>query len=194
MVPPNMTLECGADSGFDRTGGGLSMIQAPSCVNLSKSVDTFRVPGGVCTRQSVRTYRASKTVCGAWERSAEQFVTEVDTLGPVIEVEPLVHVTCGEGQGTGPDNPSIGYPRVFDLCQGEIPTSALTYEDHVEKLVQRPPHCLDLITRVWTVADVCGNTGNATQLIYATRDCYACGDGPDCPHRAAHAARAVHVF
>ena len=156
------------------------MITAPSCVDLNKSIDTFRVPGDVCQRRSIRTYRASKTVCGAWERSAQQEVLEVDTLPPMFEMDALIHITCEDGHDVSPENPNVGYPRVFDLCQGEIPRSQLTYVDSVEHLVRRPPHCLDLITRTWTASDGCGNTASATQNIYATRHCNACGKDP-CP-------------
>jgi hypothetical protein len=134
----------------------------------------------VCTKHSVRSFYAEKTTCGFWNASAVQFVTEIDTLGPRIWVDELVHVTCGDGENVGPENPNIGYPKVIDLCQGEIPTSALHYRDDVEHLVEKPPHCLDKITRHWTVEDVCGNRGNATQTIYATRHCAPCGGEGEC--------------
>lgn len=178
MVPANVTRECGSDLGLDRTG--TFMIQAPTCVDLQTTIDTIRIPGGVCVKHLIRRFSSSKTTCGNWSRTAEQYITEVDTQGPVIVLDPLIHVTCTDGQDPSPNNTNVGYPHVFDACQGTIPVSQLRYVDSVVTLVNRPPHCLDQITRVWYATDVCGITSNATQVIYATRDCVPCGQKLPC--------------
>ncbi len=143
-------------------------------------------------------------------------------------LDPLIHITCSDGEDPrfvclffilwrkiiskkkkcilflkkifcSPNNTNVGYPYVFDACQGNlkcdarfvsakesflkktkkkkgsVPTSQLRYVDSVVTVVNRPPHCLDKITRVWFAYDVCGNVSNATQIIYATRDCSPCG-------------------
>ncbi len=178
MIPPNVTAECGSDLALDRTG--LPMIQAPPCVDLTTTIDTFRVPGGVCVRHVVRSFNASKTTCGAWSRSGTQHITQIDTQGPVIVLDPVIHVTCSDGQDPSPNNTHVGYPYVYDACQGIIPHSQLTYTDVVVTIANRPPHCLDQITRTWVAQDVCGLTSNATQVIYATRECVACGGRVPC--------------
>ena len=176
VVPPDVTVECSADLGFDKTG--YPVMQAPRCTDFEKRVETFRVPGGRCTRYAYRKFFASKTTCGEWFAEGAQNITEIDTTGPQILLDPLVHITCEDGSDVRPSNPSVGYPVVIDACQGVIPNANLTYTDTVKHLVQRPPHCLDEITRTWFASDGCGNESNATQTIYATRHCGPCGDGP----------------
>jgi hypothetical protein len=77
VVPSNLTIECGSDLGIDRTG--TFTIEAPPCVDLQTSVDTFRIPGELCTRHVIRRFSASKTTCGNWSRTADQRITEIDT-------------------------------------------------------------------------------------------------------------------
>lgn len=176
VTPPNVTVECSIDLGFDRTG--YPTIQAQPCVDLVKRVDTLRHPSSErCTRVALRKFRASKTTCGAWEAHAEQYITQVDTQGPVLWVASPVHVTCEDGFDVWPSNPAVGYPRVLDACQGELTPDVLSYSDTIRHVVRRPPHCLDEITRVWVAHDGCGNRSNATQIIYATRECVPCGQG-----------------
>lgn len=173
VAPPDITVECGVDLGFDRTG--YPTIEAPPCVDLTKRVDTFRVPSSnVCRRTTLRRFSASKTVCGQWSAEAIQNITEIDTSGPSILMDHLIHITCEDGEDIGPNNTNIGYPVALDACQGVLPTSRLTYVDSVVHIVRRPPHCLDQVTRTWFATDPCGNTSNATQIIYATRHCQPC--------------------
>ncbi len=178
VIPPNVTAECGSDLALDRTG--FPMIQASPCVDLTTTIDTFRVPGGVCLRRVERTFFASKTTCGAWARNATQYITQIDTKGPVIALDPVIHVTCSDGQDPSPNNTNVGFPVVFDACQGGIPRSQLRFSDVLVTLVNRPPHCLDQVTRTWFATDQCGHTSNATQVIYATRDCAPCGGRLPC--------------
>lgn len=181
VVPPNITVECGLDLGLDRTG--YPTITAPPCVDLTKRVDTFRDPQSPrCSRLTLRKFSAQKTTCGAWNATSTQWITEVDTQGPQIRAPSPIHITCEDGQDVSPNNPAVGWPTVMDACQGHlVPQNTLRYSDVIRHLVRRPPHCLDEITRTWIAADECGNISNATQTIFATRECVPCGSSnPDC--------------
>ena len=69
---------------------------------------------------------------------AEQYITQVDTQGPVLWVASPVHVTCEDGFDVWPSNPAVGYPRVLDACQGELTPDVLSYSDTIRHVVRRP--------------------------------------------------------
>ena len=146
----NKTVLCGTQWNFDppiATNACCPASGTPPNVVISV-VST--VTNGICPRVFTRTWRAVDD-CGQIA-TCSQAVTVTDNIPPTINCGPNQTVNCGT-----PWNFST--PVISDNC---TPAASL-----VLTIVSTTTNgvCPQVITRVWKVADLCGNSANCTETV-----------------------------
>ena len=150
--PADVTVECDESTAPANTG---SATEVDNCdTNATLTFTDLVVPGACANEETiVRTWTVIDA-CGN-ESECDQFITVSDTTGPVITCPTNVIVECGNS--TEPAD--AGGASATDNCDA---APALTFDD-----TSMPGSCGgdELISRVWTAADLCGNSSVCTQTI-----------------------------
>ena len=146
--PPDVTIECDADSSSAATGVATGTDNC-GAVTITESDS---VAAGSCPQESVitRTWTAEDE-CGN-SSSCNQVITVVDTTAPVLVGVPgdttVECVAPAAASVTATD--SCDPAPVVDFAESSVPGSAPVIET---------------ITRTWTATDACGNSASASQVI-----------------------------
>ncbi len=152
-VPDDFVGECGNAPGADQ------VTAIDNCDEDIPVILTEEVLGEVCPLTIVRTWTATDN-CGNTV-SASQTITINDTTAPVFVSGPEdATVECD--MVPGPDNDAI---EVEDNCDLNL---EITFEETStpgEPAVEGGEPCGEVITRVWTATDDCGNSSSFTQVI-----------------------------
>jgi hypothetical protein len=148
-VPADATVECDADSTPAVTGAATA---ADNCDGSPVVSFNDSVAGGSCPAVSVitRTWTATDA-CGS-STSADQIITLVDTIPPVI--------TCPPEVGPVAEAPAADFAggSVSDNCDAS-PTVVF-----VSDVASGPPG-EEIITRTYQAEDACGNAVTCVQMI-----------------------------
>lgn len=154
-VPPNVEA-CNGSTNMADTG--MPMI-SPSCcatgslsVLVSDSVMTGTVP---CEEVITRTWVADDG-CGTTNTASQIITNYTDTTAPLLIVPGPTNL-CNGDTSVG----SLGMAIATDDC-------LLVTNIWVDTVTQSG--CTEVIERVWTATDFCGNTGSATQIIFNVID------------------------
>jgi hypothetical protein len=147
-LPPNLTLECPADTSTNNTG-----VASAQDTCSASTVTYSDVVSNTCGGAKVirRTWTATDA-CGN-NASAVQTITVHDTTPPTISAPPNLVLECPADTRTN----STGVAVAQDGC-GSV---TIQYSDAVTN------GCggTKLITRTWTASDGCGNSASAVQTI-----------------------------
>ncbi len=148
---PAKTVNCGANWSFDPP-----TVQNPCCPNAAMPnggatvsvVST--VTNGVCPMVITRTWQAVDQ-CGQ-TATCSQTVTVVDTVPPTLNCGPNQTVNC-------PTPWSFSTPIYSDNCTAP--------SDMILSIVSTVTNgvCPRVITRVWRVTDLCGNSATCTETV-----------------------------
>ncbi len=143
--PPDVTLECPADTSPANTGEAT----ASGCGTVTVSFADLSTPGCGDTETITRIWTASD---GSANVTCNQIITVVDTMPPVLSGVPADAIVECDAV------PPPATVTASDDCDA-APTVALTETT--------PPGCPvgSVITRTWTATDACGNTTSASQSI-----------------------------
>ena len=146
-VPASVTIEC-ADAVPDAEPTATDNCDAEVRVTREQ-----RREDGPCddSYALVRTWTASDD-CGN-TATASQVITVIDPNAPTFaSVPPAVTISCRESMPTSA-------PRAADDCDADV-----QIEETQETLPGPCPDSYEVV-RTWTIADNCGNTARATQLV-----------------------------
>jgi probable HAF family extracellular repeat protein len=148
ICPPDVTLECPADTSPGATG---SATGSDTCGSVTITHSDVSVPGCGNTEVIIRTWTATDE-CGN-SSNCVQTIEVVDTTPPVITCPADVTLECPAD--TTPD--ATGEATATDAC-GDV---TITHSD------VSVPGCgsTETITRTWTATDECGNSSNCVQTI-----------------------------
>jgi len=148
VIPPDLTLECPADTSTNATGAAFASDTCGS-VMVRYSDSTINSCGG--TKVISRAWTATDA-CNNVARLV-QTITVRDTRPPAINVPVSVTLECGAN--TAPS--ATGTATAQDACN----TATVSYSDTVSN------GCggTRAISRRWSAVDACGNTTNAVQTI-----------------------------
>ena len=148
ICPPDVTLECTADTTPANTGVATC---SDGCGTCTVSFSDSSVPGCGNTEVITRTWTAEDE-CGNFN-SCDQIITVVDTTAPTITCPPDVTLECPAD--TSPNN--TGTATCSDTCGG----CTVSFSD------SSAPGCgnTETITRTWTATDDCDNTATCVQII-----------------------------
>jgi hypothetical protein len=147
-LPPNLALECPADTSTNSTGVATA-TDACSAVVVTCSDAVSNTCGG--TRIVSRTWTATDA-CGN-TISAVQTIRVQDTTRPSITVPSNLVLECPANTATN----NTGVATASDTCSAV----AITYSDSVSNVCGGAK----VIARNWTATDACGNSASAVQLI-----------------------------
>ena len=140
----NATIECPATPNFT------APVFTDACAGvITPSVQTTTNTVG-CTNLITRTWTANDGCGNSTNRS--QVITVVDTTSPAVTTAQGANATI-----ECPATPNFSVPVFTDACAGVITPSVQTTTNTVG--------CTNIITRIWTANDGCGNSTNRTQVI-----------------------------
>ena len=148
--PPNMTLDCPANS----TGTNVAGVAAApdACGSAVKLVYSDIISNGCgVTKTVARTWTATDEYDNTTNKV--QTIIVRDIIPPALTVPTNVTLECSGDTRTN----ATGAATATDACGGV----ALSYRD----LVAGSNVCDQVITRTWTATDTCGNTTNGVQTI-----------------------------
>jgi gliding motility-associated-like protein len=155
-VAASVTIECDQDEN-DLTLTGDVSDEADNCSTGLDATFTDSVADGTCANESVimRTWSLTDE-CGN-TTTADQTITIQDTTAPelVTDIEGEIAVICT-------DIPEVPELVFEDACSNDITVSfeeTTTQSEVIQDYI---------ITREWTVSDVCGNEAVYTQTINVT--------------------------
>jgi len=154
-VPPDTTACNGATN---MTDTGMGMVLDGCCATGSVTVtvaDVVSAGAAACEEIITRTWTASDD-CGNTTTASQTITNYVDATPPVIVVPAPVALCNGFT-----DPASVGMATATDDCL--LVTN--TWADTVTQ-----SNCLEIIERVWTAVDFCGNIAVATQFINNVAD------------------------
>jgi hypothetical protein len=148
IIPPNMTLECPADTSTNNTGIAIAQ-DVCSATTVTYSDIVSNSCGG--TELIQRTWTA-RDQCGNVTNRV-QLITVRDTTRPNLILPPNVTLECP----TSPTTNNAGSAIAHDTC-GSV---SLSYSDVVTT------NCggTKVVARTWTAIDSCGNSTNGIQTI-----------------------------
>lgn len=146
--PPNVTLECPADTATNSTGVATA---TDGCGSVTITFSDSIASNCGNTRTISRTWRATDQ-CGN-SSTCVQTITVRDTSPPLLAYPPNITVECSAS--TAPS--ATGNATAQDACN----TTTVSYSDIVSNA------CGDtkVIFRRWTATDSCGNSTNGVQTI-----------------------------
>ncbi|MEZ5057702.1 MAG: SdrD B-like domain-containing protein [Saprospiraceae bacterium] len=148
-VPANQTLDCG-DPTITNPPSVTATDNCDPQVSVQFDEKTIQL-GGACNGgfQVIRTWTATDN-CGN-TTTESQTITVADTEAPVITGVPgSVTVPCDDV----PEPPTV--VKAIDNCD---PDAVLTFNETLTG------NCPQILTRIWTATDDCGNTSTASQVI-----------------------------
>ena len=146
----NKTVDCAAPWSFNPpTATNACCPASGTPPNVVISV-VSTVTNGICPRVITRTWRGVDD-CGQIA-TCSQTVTVVDTTAPTINCGPNQTVNCGTTW-------NFSTPTYSDNCTPAA-SLALTIVSTTTNGV-----CPQVITRVWKVTDLCGNSANCTETV-----------------------------
>jgi hypothetical protein len=147
-IPPNMTLECPANTSTNNTGSATAVDGCSSAIVTFNDVTVTNCGG---TKVVQRTWTA-RDLCGN-VTNAIQTITVRDSTPPTLTLPPNVTLECPANTNTL----NTGVATAQDGC-GNV---TVTFSD----VVSNSCGGSKLISRIWTATDSCGNSTNRTQLI-----------------------------
>ncbi len=147
-IPPNLTLECPADTRTNNTGVAIAQDTC-SAVTVTYSDIVSNNCGGSKVIQ--RTWTASDS-CGNTTNRI-QTITVRDTTRPSLTLPPNLTLECPANTSTN----NTGVATAQDGCSAVI----VTYND----VVTTNCAATRVLSRTWTATDACGNTTNGVQTI-----------------------------
>jgi hypothetical protein len=147
-APPNLVLECPADTSTNGTGRAIAQ---DGCGSVTIRYSDVVSNGCGNTKVISRTWTASDG-CGN-SASALQTITLIDTTPPAFKLPANVVQQCPGNTSTN----VTGVPFAQDGC-GSV---TLSYSDVVSN------YCglTKTVWRTWTAVDQCGNSTNGVQII-----------------------------
>ncbi|MHC4969046.1 MAG: DUF7467 domain-containing protein, partial [Planctomycetota bacterium] len=151
-LPDDITITCKEDSGPDHTG----WATADDNCDPDPQVTFSDTTSGDCVVLITRTWTATDE-CGN-SVSADQTITVIDDIPPVLTLPPDITITCKDD--SGPDH--TGWATATDNCDPGDPV--IGFSDVVTG------NCPVLITRTWMATDECGNQASGDQLITVVDD------------------------
>ncbi len=147
-LPPNLTLQCPADTTTNSTGTATARDTC-SQVTVQYSDSVSNTCGGASVISRLWT---ATDACGN-ASSGLQTITVRDTTRPTLTVPPNLTLQCPADTTTN----ATGAATAQDTCS----KVTVTYSDSVSNTCSGA----QTIRRTWTATDACGNTTNAVQLI-----------------------------
>ncbi len=150
--PPDLTIECSADSDPSSTGSATATDNCDATPTLSYSDIT--TAGGPQTFIINRTWVATDD-CGN-SSTCIQLILVHDATPPVITCPDDIAIECSES--ILPFN--TGTATATDNCD---PAVAITHDDNITGGACPQE---ETITRIWTATDACGNTSTCEQTIF----------------------------
>ncbi|PWU17325.1 MAG: hypothetical protein C5B50_11595 [Verrucomicrobia bacterium] len=148
-LPPNVTLECPADTSTNSTGAATAQDTC-SALTIRYSDSVVTNCGG--TRVISRTWTATDACSNSV--SAVQTITLRDTTPPSLSLPPNKVLQCPANVTTN----NTGTATAQDACSAPV---AIRFSDSVTN----PCPGSSVITRTWTATDACGNSTNGIQMI-----------------------------
>src|SRR5262249_42887403 len=148
IIPPNVTLECPADTSTNNTGIATA-LDGCSATTVTYSDTISNSCGGAEVIQRMWTARDQ---CGNVTNRV-QIITVRDTTKPSLTLPPNVTLECP----TSPTTNNTGVAVAQDTCS----SVSLSFSDVVTT------NCAGtkVIARTWTAIDSCGNSTNGIQTI-----------------------------
>lgn len=148
IIPPNMTLECPADTSTNNTGIAIAQ-DGCSATTVTYSDVVSNSCGG--TELIQRTWTA-RDQCGNVTNRV-QLITVRDTTRPSLVLPPNITLECPATPGTN----NTGVAVAQDACS----SVSVSFSDVVTT------NCggTKVVARTWTAIDSCGNSTNGIQTI-----------------------------
>jgi hypothetical protein len=147
-LPPNLTLECPANTSTNNTGVATAQDScSPATVTYSDVVSNNCGGAKIISRVWTATDQCGNT------SSATQTITVRDTTPPTITAPPNLVLECPADTRTNSTGVAVGQ----DGC-GSV---TIQYSDSVVTGCGNTK----VITRTWTASDGCGNSASAVQTI-----------------------------
>jgi len=147
IFPPNLTLECPADTSTNNTGAATA-IDASGVLAISYS-DTV---SNKCAGTRVVLRRWTATDIAGNSGSAVQTITVQDSKPPVLTMPANLTVQCLSDASTN----NCGIATAKDGCSQAVVSYADATTTNSGSI---------LVSRTWTAVDTCGNVTNAVQTI-----------------------------